>query len=141
MLYHTNKSRKALYLCKQMKKLSAILVSFLFLLPSIGLHIDLKHCCGGVETIGINHQAALAVSECCDMQKTASCESTLELVVPQQIVDISIVSSVEIPSLTTLHLPFQTVPPITVSTCHSKLQYGDTIPEPPSQAELQVFLC
>ncbi len=53
-----------------MKKLSAILVSFLFLLPSIGLHIDLKHCCGGVETIGIAHQAALAVSECCDMQKT-----------------------------------------------------------------------
>ena len=124
-----------------MKKLLAILVSFLFLLPSIGLHIDLKHCCGGVETIGITHQASLAVSECCDMQKTASCESTLELVVPQQIVDISIVSSVEIPSLTTLHLPFQTVPPITVSTCHSKLQYGDTIPEPPSQAELQVFLC
>jgi hypothetical protein len=124
-----------------MKKFSAILVSFLFLLPSIGLHIDLKHCCGGVETIGISHQEAVAVSECCDMQKTASCESTLELIVPQHIVDISIVNSVEIPSLTTLHLPFQTLLPIAVSTYHSELQYGETIPEPPSQAELQVFLC
>jgi hypothetical protein len=124
-----------------MKKLLAIIVSFLFLLPSVGLHIDLKHCCGGLENIGISHQAAVAVSECCDMQKTASCESTLELIVPQHIVDISIVSSVEIPSLTTLHLPFHTILPLTVSTCHSELQYGETIPEPPSQAELQVFLC
>ena len=124
-----------------MKKLLAIIVSFLFLLPSVGLHIDLKHCCGGLENIGISHQAAVAVSECCDMQKTASCESTLELIVPQHIVDISIVSSVDIPSLTTLHLPFHTILPLTVSTCHSELQYGETIPEPPSQAELQVFLC
>jgi len=124
-----------------MQKLSAILVSFLFLLPSIGLHIDLKHCCGGVETIGISHQATVAVSDCCDMQKTSSCESTLELIVPQHIVDIYIVNSLEIPSLTTLHLPFQTFIPVAVSLHISESHFRETSPEPPSQALLQVFLC
>jgi hypothetical protein len=124
-----------------MNKFLAIIVSFLFLLPSVGLHIDLKHCCGGVETIGISHQASVAVSECCDIQKTESCESTLELIVPQHIVDISLVSSTEMPSLTIIHLPFHTILPLAVSPYYSELQYGETISEPPSQAELQVFLC
>jgi hypothetical protein len=76
-----------------MKKLLAIIVSFLFMLPSIGLHIDLKHCCGGVENIGISHQAAVAISECCDVNKTQSCENNLELVVPQHLVDASLANS------------------------------------------------
>jgi|TARA_B110000259_G_scaffold35112_1_gene39248 hypothetical protein len=124
-----------------MKKLLAIIVSFLFMLPSIGLHIDLKHCCGGVENIGISHQAAVAISECCDVNKTQSCENNLELVVPQHLVDASLANSVEIPSLVVLHLPFQTFIPVAVSLHISEFHYRENSPEPPSQALLQVFLC
>ena len=138
---NNNKSPKALYICKIMKKLVAIIVSFLFLLPSVGLHIDLKHCCGGVETIGISHQAAVAVSDCCDMQKTASCESNLELIVPQHIVDASLVNSVEVPSTAVLHLPFRGVISLAISHYSSERIYSAIAPETPTQALLQVFLC
>jgi hypothetical protein len=124
-----------------MKKLIAIIVSFLFLLPSVGLHIDLKHCCGGLENIGISHQAAVTISECCDVNKTQSCENNMELVVPQHLVDASLTSSVEIPSLVILHLPFQAFIPVADSLHISEFHYRETSPEPPSQALLQVFLC
>jgi hypothetical protein len=124
-----------------MKKFFAILLSFLFLLPSVGLHIDLKHCCGGVETIGISHQASVAVSECCDIQKSASCESSLELIVPQNIMDASLTNTLEMPFSCVLLLPFQTV--LSPTNTHHKSEIKPILNpiEPPSQARLQVFLC
>jgi hypothetical protein len=50
------------------------------LLPSIGVHIDLRSCCGSIENLGIAHSADIQVDNCCHTQKTAACTEQEEIV-------------------------------------------------------------
>lgn len=80
-----------------MKQLSAIVLSLLFLLPTIGVDIDLTHCCGDLQEVGITHQLNLTVTDCCDMEQDADCMESTELKQPPVQLTFSTASEVQIP--------------------------------------------
>lgn len=125
-----------------MQRSLAILLNIVLLLPSIGLHIDLTHCCGDLENIGISHNVNLNVSECCDPEPAMACRSNSEIQIPPLHLDFISVETAHI-SAVALHAEQTTEKQILHTqqsyTCYSILP----IPElrPRHQSEFQVFLC
>ena len=81
-----------------MKKIVNIVIAFLFLLPTVGLHIDFTHCCGDIQGLGISHQVNLSVSQCCDIDNEASCGQGSEFSQPPVYQNIDVQNKVEIPA-------------------------------------------
>lgn len=125
-----------------MKKLLAYILTFLFLLPSIGLHLDLTYCCGQLDNIGISHQTAVSVSDCCTVSTGKSCDTNVEVIMPQQLLVLTTIEAIDFPSLTTIELPY-----LGFQNCKTnQLGFADQPlteewRDPPSQALFQVFLC
>jgi hypothetical protein len=124
------------------KKLQAYILTFLFLLPSVGMHLDLTFCCGQLDTIGISHQTTVSLSDCCSISTGKSCNTNVELVMPQQILDIAAADVLDFPSLTVTTLPYRgernSIDTMLKTTAFFHIE---DYREPPTQAGLQVFLC
>lgn len=126
----------------QVKKLQAYILTFLFLLPSVGVHLDLTYCCGQLDNIGISHQAAVSVSDCCTISTGKSCDTNVELIMPQQLLDVATADALDFPALTINELPYLGFQH-SMATAHRSVASPRTAEwrGPPSQALFQVFLC
>ena len=125
-----------------MKKLQAYILTFLFLLPSVGVHLDLTFCCGQLDTIGISHQTTVSLSDCCTISTGKSCDTNLELIMPQQLLDVATADVLDFPSLTVTTLSYQGVRNSIDTTLKTTAFFHiEDYREPPTQAGLQVFLC
>ena len=125
-----------------MKKLQAFILTFLFLLPSVGVHLDLTFCCGQLDTIGISHQTTVSLSDCCTISTGNSCDTNVELIMPQQLLDVATSDILDFPSLTITTLPYHGVRNSIVTMLKTTaFFYIEDYGEPPTQVGLQVFLC
>ena len=125
-----------------MKKLQAYILTFLFLLPSVGVHLDLTFCCGQLDRIEISHQTTASLSDCCTISTSNSCSTNVELIMSQQLLDVATSDALDFPSPTIRTLPYQgtqnsAITVLEQATCF----YSGNHREPPNQAGLQVFLC
>ena len=125
-----------------MKQFLSIALVFFFLLPSIGLHIDMSQCCGSIENLGISHSAKIEISSCCHPQKSASCQEEKEIVQSPVYQDLASEGSFELQNAPIFDLPVKLncqellVSEITYQTPFFSF---DNVRLKPSF--LQVFLC
>jgi hypothetical protein len=114
----------------------------LFLMPSVGVHLDLTFCCGNLDTVSVVHSPQPETTNCCVMAQGKSCNTSIELIVPQKLLDAS--PSENTPKLSSPYTPLAF---ITIgnnpNTNHNKNAYDITprCNKPPSCSMLQVFLC
>lgn len=125
-----------------MKKLQAYILTILFLVPSVGIHLDMSHCCGSIENLGISHSANIELGSCCHIEKTEACDTQNEIIQAPVYQDLSVLSELAIDSPATLILPFYSAVYATIYSTPFVSQNSDTAIETRhSQSFLQVFLC
>jgi len=124
------------------KQIQAYILAFLFLLPGVGLHLDLSFCCGQLDSIAITHQTSDSISDCCSIDVGESCGTKVELILPQQLIDVATADALDFPALQVIRIPYLKAPqPISITSIVADHPYGEESKEPPTQAGLQVFLC
>lgn len=128
---------------KHVKKLSSYLFILLYLLPSVGLQVDLTYCCGQLKTIGITHEAKTPSPNCCTMSNIQeTCDTQIELIVPQELLEALATETSEIDQPSNVLAPRFGIK--NQLQLHSKIHsfhLHTYLTKPPTQAQLQVFLC
>lgn len=128
---------------KHMTKLCTYLFALLYMLPSIGLHIDLTYCCGQLEKIDIAHEATSTTTNCCKMSRIQeTCDTKVELIVPQKLLEALATETSEIDQPSNVLAPRFGVKNQLLLPRNNRLFYHNTyLSKSPTQAQLQVFLC
>lgn len=125
-----------------LKKIFSILFSILLVIPTLGFHIDLTHCCGDLRGVGLSHEVNLNVSDCCDMENDSSCSEVIELIQAPVYQNLSISQETSAPDAFYFDQPRSGfVPLVTIQDrCIARIATCSE-PSPPHISLFQVFLC
>ncbi len=126
-----------------MSKVLSILLSFLFLITSTGVHLDFAYCGDELMHIEFSHSDDMQES-CCLADTQYDCCETQEIVQDPQLLDYIPVSSFEFGSVPFAILDYQDVSVNVLSAQEISL---DHLPRPPDLVQehsapfLQRFIC
>ncbi|MGB0851428.1 MAG: hypothetical protein ACPGTP_09275 [Bacteroidia bacterium] len=124
-----------------MKKILSILFSILLVIPTLGFHIDLTHCCGDIQGVGLSHEVNLNVTDCCDMENDSSCSDGTELTQSPVYQNLSISQETTAPDAFFFDQPRTGYFQQSTHRDVGVLSNTCIIPPPPHISLFQVFLC
>jgi hypothetical protein len=131
-----------IFVVSKVKSISNIILAVLFVLPTLGVHIDLTHCCGGLEKIGFTHSVNVSVSECCDAELMEECIQMSEIIMSPTQFDYTIILPLHAPVAPLCELPHSVaVGSLYISKVTYNLTENSTLKQQKPLSLYQVFLC
>ncbi|PCJ64554.1 MAG: hypothetical protein COA58_12510 [Bacteroidetes bacterium] len=114
----------------------------MFLLPTVGVHIDLSYCCE-TQTEQANHVIALDVSHCCMPTQHNNCLSNDEICIAPTEQTFTSQSEFSITPVAIITLPYiqECECDYHLLACSSEIDKGFPLLKETSPSFLQVFLC
>lgn len=125
-----------------MKKFFSIVLALVFMLPSVGVHIDFTHCCGELTDLSISHGLNVSVTECCEIEQQATCQERSEIAQSPVYQSLNLTESFQVPPVYTV--PFSSIvlnADLYASFKINHLEEKSVLPDKQSLSLFQVFLC